>query len=160
MKYFTTVLFFLSFSLSQAQAAESNNILENVRSRIPYGSYTGADLYGNKCILQVRRGIVPTGKHMRSNYFLSLSSPTGYGEFYFISPFVHGGRGDCTQVDVDSDILLELQNSGHHAPCFSDYRRSSSKGLGVYTAPATDVTTVVTYEYRYEKKMECSFQGI
>lgn len=131
-----------------------NNYLINM---VSFGTYVGEDYQGDRCVMRVTKGNIPDGKNIPSTYFLSLTSVNSYGEFYTLSNFTNSGRGDCPIVAVSSDRLLEVQNSGEYAPCFSSPKRSSTKGLGVYKT-LTGHMQVATFSYYFQEEMTCHFK--
>jgi hypothetical protein len=131
-----------------------NNDLLNM---ISFGTYVGEDNQGDQCIMSVTKGNIPDGKNIPSTYFLSLTSVNNYGEFYTLSNFTNSGRGDCPVVAISSDRLLEVQNRGEYAPCFSSSKKSSTKGLGVYKA-LNGYMQIATYSYYFQEEMTCHFK--
>lgn len=132
------------------------DVLQILTSHLDYGEYSGIDDLGNKCEVSVEQNVFPKGKALPASYYLKITSNGEVkGEFHFFTLRIMGGRGDCTEVGVDTPLLLELHNHGQYFPCLSHPKRSSSKGLGVYEAPILNKKEVTTFNYYYKEEASC-----
>ena len=147
------ICFTLFFSLS---VSAKTQFLTTLTSYLDYGHYQGLDRYGDTCYIDVEKNVNVQGKARKATYLVTLLSKNGSGVYHsFSGNPINGGGGDCPTIDVDSGSLLETQNTGQYGICHSNPKRSSSRGLGVYTMSILGFKEIVTYSYRYEEEMSC-----
>ena len=152
MKKFIILSLLLVSNLTFSQYFQNDfEVLQTLTSHLDYGEYSGIDILGNACEVTVEQNVFPQGKALPAGYYLKITSNEMIkGEFHFFTLRRQGGRGDCTELGVDTPLLLELHNRGSFIPCFSHPKRSSSKGLGVYEAPLLNQKEVITFNFLSE----------
>jgi hypothetical protein len=126
------IFFSLLFTATSAFASNSDSeIVNTLSSYLDMGTYIGKDHQNKKCIVTVSEFEKPPQKHLPSQYMVEVFSSDNYGWYAFITNRTVGGRGDCANIQYDNGSFLKVQNSGSSAPCFSNSKKSTDKGLQV-----------------------------
>ena len=115
-------------SLAKNSDAE---VLTSLTSYLDFGVYVGENETQNKCVVVVSELEKPPQKTSNSQYMVEIFSNGQYGWYAFITNRTMGGRGDCANVEYDNGSFLKIQNSGPAAPCFSNPKKSTDKGLQI-----------------------------
>ena len=146
MRSIFLVLFIITFaqiSLSSSTKMESDRkIVNSLKNHLDLGLYLGTNEFG-KCVVFVTQGDFAPGTLSMSRYLLEILQKKEFGWYAFSTNRNIGGRGDCATINEDDDLVLKIKNQGPLAPCFSNPKKSNSKGLELAKADngRIDVTT-------------------
>ena len=122
---------FLFLTTSAYASHTDSDIVNTLSSYLELGTYIGKDHQNKKCIVTVSEFEKPPQKLVPSQYMIEVFSTNNYGWYAFITNRTVGGRGDCAEIKYDNGSFLKIQNGGSSAPCFSNSKKSTNKGLQI-----------------------------
>lgn len=148
-----SVIFLLSFLFSAETSSQT--LSQKLLNRIDFGVYAGR-VNGKTCYVEV------STKRMVHSTFptftLEIFDRLGEIEWYSLSQFMHGGRGDCPEVLLEEQDNIRIQNRGSGAPCFSVPHRSNRKGVQVKFL-SRDTTEVSTFDENGNLSASCTINN-